>query len=251
MILLTNDDGIQAPGLHALYDAMKETDEVVVVAPESEMSAVGHAITLSDPLRVTEVERNGGLFGYALNGTPADCVKLAVRSLLKKFPDMVISGINRGANTGTNIIYSGTVSAATEGTILGVPSIAVSRDNFVGPNFSVAASFTRKLARHVREKGLPPGTLLNVNVPNLPREEIEGVDIVPQGKSRVVESFDKRMDPRHHTYYWQAGEMVIIEEDRGKDCWAIRHKRISVTPIHFDLTDYQSLEVIRDWKIAL
>lgn len=249
MILLTNDDGIQAPGLSALHDAIKTIDEVVVVAPETEMSAVGHAITLSDPLRVREIEKNSDFFGYAVNGTPADCVKIAVRAVLKKKPDMVISGINQGANVGTNIIYSGTVSAATEGTILGIPSIAVSLDSFVDSNFSFSASFAKKVALHVKEKGLPRGTLLNINVPNIPQNKIEGVEIVPQGKSRVVEEFDKRVDPRQHTYYWQTGEMVIMEEDKGTDCWAVHHNKVAITPIHYSLTDHDTIGLIRNWEL--
>ncbi len=251
MILLTNDDGIQAPGIYALYNAIKEIDEVAVVAPETEMSAVGHAITLSYPLRVTEITKNNSFFGYAVNGTPADCVKIAVKAILEKIPDMIVSGINQGANVGTNLIYSGTVSAATEGTILGIPSIAISLDSFVHSDFSFAASFAKKVALQVKENGLPRGTLLNVNIPSIPPDKIEGVEIVPQGKSRVVEEFDKRVDPRQHVYYWQTGEMKIIEEDEGTDCWAVHHNKISITPIHYNLTDYDSLEFIRDWGLRL
>ncbi|MBI5186190.1 MAG: 5'/3'-nucleotidase SurE [Nitrospinae bacterium] len=250
MILLTNDDGIRAPGLRALYESIKEVDEVCVVAPETEMSAVGHAITLSDPLRVKEIMKNGGFFGYAVSGTPADCVKIALKAILRKKPDMVLSGINQGANVGTNVIYSGTVSAATEGTILGIPSIAISLDSFVDTDFSAAAAFAKRLVSQIRKRAFPKGTLLNVNVPSVPADQIQGVEIVPQGKSRVVETFDKRVDPRQHTYYWQAGEMVIMEEDEGTDCWALRHKKISITPIHFDLTDYGNMDLIRGWEIG-
>lgn len=250
MILLTNDDGIRALGLRALYEAIKEVDEVCVVAPETEMSAVGHAITLSDPLRVKEVMQDRGFFGYAVNGTPADCVKIALKAILRQKPDMVISGINQGANVGTNVIYSGTVSAATEGTILGIPSVAISLDSFVDTDFSAAAAFAGKLVSHVKKHGLPKGTLLNVNVPSVPASQIQGVEIVPQGKSRVVEVFDKRVDPRQHIYYWQAGEMVIVDEDEGTDCWTVHHKKIAITPIHFDLTDYDSIDFIKGWDIG-
>lgn len=248
MILLTNDDGIQAPGLFALYQSIREMDDVVVVAPETEMSAVGHAITLSDPLRVKEVSRNGDFFGYAVSGTPADCVKIALKAVLDQKPDMVISGINQGANVGMNLIYSGTVSAATEGTILGIPSIAISLDSFIDPDFSFAASFAKKVALKVKEKGLPRGTLLNVNVPHVPEDKIQGVDVVPQGKSRVIEEFDKRIDPRQHTYYWQAGEMVMEDEDQGTDCWSVHHNRVSITPLHFDMTSHENIESIRQWN---
>ncbi len=249
MILLSNDDGIQAPGLSALCKALKEIDEVMVVAPETEMSAVGHAITLSDPLRVKEFIKDGDFFGYAINGTPADCVKIALNAILDKQPDIIVSGINQGANVGTNLIYSGTVSAATEGTILGIPSIAISFDSFLNTDFSVAAAFAKKVVLQVKEKGLPKGTLLNVNVPDVPADKIEGVEIVPQGKSRVIEKFDKRIDPRQHTYYWQTGEMVMVDEDEGTDCWSVHHNRISITPVQFDLTDYKNIAKIQEWGL--
>lgn len=248
-ILLTNDDGINAQGLTVLRDKIKEIAEVMVVAPETEQSAVGHAITLSDPLRVRKIDKDGEFIGYGVNGTPADCVKIAVRAILDTCPDMVISGINLGANIATNVIYSGTVSAATEGTILGIPSIAVSLATFVNPNFTAAASFTKKLALKVYEKGLPEGTLLNVNVPNLPEDGIKGVVFTRQGSSRFQEEFDKRTDPRGHIYYWQGGEMIFNEEDNDADSDAIRRDMISITPIHYDLTDYKFLEKIRRWEI--
>ena len=164
-ILLTNDDGIYAKGIEVLHEHLSKDHDVVVVAPETEQSAVGHAITLTDPLRVKSIDRNGTFFGYAVKGTPADCVKLAVNELMKPPPDLVVSGINLGANVGINEIYSGTVSAATEGTILGVPAIAVSINTFRDPDFRPAARFVRLLVRQVKEHGLPPYTSLNVNVP--------------------------------------------------------------------------------------
>ena len=250
-ILLTNDDGINAKGLCSLREKIKEIADVVVVAPESEQSAVGHAITLSDPLRVREVERNGEFFGYAVNGTPADCVKIAVRAILKTPPDLVISGINLGANIATNVIYSGTVSAATEGTLLGIPSIAVSLDTFINPDFTAAASFAKRLALTVYEKNLPDGTLLNVNIPNLPEEKIKGVVFTRQGSSRFREEFDKRRDLRGHIYYWQGGEMLFCEGDNDADCGIIKNEMISVTPIHYDLTDYKFLDELKNgnWKL--
>ncbi len=248
-ILLTNDDGINAKGLTSLRESVKEIADVVVVAPETEQSAVGHAITLSDPLRVREVERNGEFIGYAVSGTPADCVKIAVRAILKNPPDMIISGINLGANIATNVIYSGTVSAATEGTILGIPSIAISLTTFVSPDFSFAASFAKKLALTTYENGLPDGTLLNVNVPNIHQDRIKGVSFTRQGNSRFREEFDKRTDPRGHIYYWQGGEMLFFDGDGDADSGVIRNDMISITPIHFDLTDYKFLEELRKWKI--
>ncbi|MBI5183752.1 MAG: 5'/3'-nucleotidase SurE [Nitrospinae bacterium] len=248
-ILLTNDDGIRAKGLSLLYGAIKEIAEVVVVAPETEQSAVGHAITLSDPLRVTEIKDNQKTFGYAVNGTPADCVKIAVKAIMEMPPQLVISGINIGPNMGTDVIYSGTVSAATEGTILGIPSFAISLDTFKDPDFSYAASFAKRLALIVMEKGLPRGTSLNVNVPAVPEDKIRGVVITRQGKSRFVEGFDKRVDPRNRVYYWQTGKVIIEDVDEGADRVAVNNNMVSITPIHYDLTDHKSLEELKRWRI--
>jgi 5'-nucleotidase len=250
-ILVSNDDGINAKGIRMLAAELRKLGEVTVIAPDTERSAVGHAITLSDPLRVKEVREEGGeLFGYAVNGTPADCVKIAINALLPEPPDLVVSGVNLGANVATDIIYSGTVSAATEGTIMGVPSIAVSLNTFVNPDFQPAARFARLLAQEVRDRGLPQGTLLNVNVPNLPWDRVAGVVVVRQGKSRFVETFHKRIDPRNNTYYWQAGEMVVIEEGEDVDVAALRAGNITVTPIHYDLTNYSQLEPLKRWGLG-
>ena len=244
-ILLTNDDGIRAKGISALCEAIKEIAEVVVVAPETEQSAVGHAITLFDPLRVQEVKNNGKPFGYAVNGTPADCVKIAVKAIMEKPPHLIISGINLGANMGTDVIYSGTISAATEGTILGITSFAISLDTFSNPDFSYAATFAKRLALLVIEKGLPHGTSLNVNVPAVPEDRIKGVVITRQGKSRFVEGFDRRVDPRDHVYYWQTGKVMIEDVDEDADRVAVNNNMVSITPIHYDLTDHKSLEELK------
>ena len=189
LILLTNDDGIYAQGILAAWQELRKIGDVEVVAPDAERSAVGHAITLLLPLRAKEVVRRNVRFGYAVNGMPADCVKIAVKAILPRAPDLVVSGINLGSNTGTNVIYSGTVSAATEARILGIPSIAVSLATFTHPDFAYAARFTRKLALAVIAKGLPDKTLLNVNVPNIPEDKIKGVANTRQGDSRVEERF--------------------------------------------------------------
>ena len=248
-ILVSNDDGINAKGIRILAAELRKLGEVTVVAPDAERSAVGHAITLSDPLRVKEVREDGELFGYAVNGTPADCVKIAINALLPEPPELLVSGVNLGANVATDIIYSGTVSAATEGTIMGVPSIAVSLNTFVSPDFGPAARFARLLAAEAHERGLAQGTLLNVNVPNLPWDQLTGVVVVRQGRSRFVETFHKRIDPRNNTYYWQAGEMVVIEEGEDVDVAALRAGNITVTPIHYDLTNYAELEHLRRWNL--
>jgi 5'-nucleotidase len=221
---------------------------VLVVAPETEQSAVGHAITLTDPLRVKPINRNGVFFGYAVKGTPADCVKLAVNELMQPAPDLVVSGINLGANVGINVIYSGTVSAATEGTILGIPAIAVSINTFRETDFKPAARFVRLLAQQVAEHGLPPHTSLNVNVPAIPEQEIRGVKVVRQGITRFVEKFDRRVDPRDNVYYWQCGSTPPLEEDGNTDAHALASDYIAVTPIHHDLTNHDFLESLRSWS---
>jgi 5'-nucleotidase len=248
-ILLTNDDGINAPGLQALYKEMINHGEVYVVAPDSEKSAVGHAITLSDPLRVQNFQKNDNFFGYAVNGTPADCVKIAYWALNIK-PDILISGINLGSNTGINIIYSGTVSAATEGMFLNIPSFAISLTTFTNPNFEIAARFAAKLSKIVLEKGLPRGTLLNVNVPAVQNEDqIKGIVITRQGHAMYREEFDKRVDPHNRVYYWLTGQKIKLETEPDVDDRAILNDKISITPVQFDLTNYEFLDELREWEI--
>jgi 5'-nucleotidase len=251
-ILLTNDDGISAPGLQALHEALSDMADLMVVAPSGEMSAVGHAITLSDPLRVWEFEKDGRFFGYAVKGTPADCVKVAYWALLngRRKWDVVISGINHGANTGIDIIYSGTVSAATEGAILGIPSFAISVATFRKPDFSVAVDFARKMVNWILDHGLPAGVYLNINVPPLPREEIRGVRLTRQSLAVYEERYEVRRDPRNRVYYWLAGEKVGVESDDEVDEQAIRQGFISVTPLHYDLTSYEALRELRSWSLV-
>lgn len=244
-ILLTNDDGIYAPGLFALYQALKGDYEIHIVAPESEMSAVGHAITLISPIRVKSVRRSGKFYGYAVNGTPADCVKIACQELLESPPDMVLSGINVGANVGVNILYSGTVSAATEGAFLGIPSAAISLNTLKHPEFAFAARFSRRIIHFIQENGLSDGVSLNVNIPALPPEEIKGVCLTRQGTSRFEERFEKRNDPRGNVYYWLTGEKFIENGKPDNDSVALKKKMITITPIHYDLTAEQELERLK------
>jgi 5'-nucleotidase len=222
---------------------------VTVVAPDAERSAVGHAITTLTPLRVKEFRRGRELMGYATNGTPADCVKLGIGSVFKGDPpDLVVSGINLGPNTATNVIYSGTVSAATEARILGVPSIAISLAAFVDPEWTYAASLGRRIAAMVLERGLPPKVLLNVNVPNLPRSRIRGIRITRQGDSAFVEDFTVREDPRQQPYYWLAGSYQMDDDDSASDAWAVAHDYVSITPLSFDLTAHGALEDLAGWR---
>jgi 5'-nucleotidase len=223
---------------------------VTVVAPDRQQSAVGHAITMNYPLRAIPFRKNGEFFGYAVDGTPADAVKLGVRFLLKQKPDLLISGINHGSNTAINILYSGTVSAATEGTVLGIPSIAVSLTTHDQADFSYAAKFAARLAGRVVAEGLPQGTLLNVNVPAVPEEKISGVRVTRQGNSSWEDTFDVRRDPAGREYFWLTGSMAIRDTDPETDQIAVRENFISVTPIHYELTDRALLERMKQWSLG-
>ena len=247
-ILVSNDDGIDAPGLDALVRELKRVGDVTVVAPHQQQSAVGHAITMNSPLRVRKHSKNGRFFGYAVAGTPADCVKLGVRAILKQRPDLVVSGVNHGSNTAISVIYSGTVSAATEGTILGIPSIAVSLTTYAPADFIVAAKFARRLALEVMKRGLPAGTLLNVNVPPLPEAKIKGVRITRQGKAIWNDTFDARRDPANKEYYWLTGGLQNVDQDLVYDEAAIRSGYVSVTPIQYDLTNDNMIGVLEMWR---
>jgi 5'-nucleotidase len=248
-ILVSNDDGIDAPGILALVRKLKTIADVTVVAPDKQQSAVGHAITMNYPLRAVPFHKDNGFFGYAVEGTPADAVKLAVKYLLKNKPDMVVSGINHGSNTAINILYSGTVSAATEGTILGIPSIAVSLTTYDQADFSYAADVATRLVQLIMERGLPKGTLLNVNVPAVPPSEIRGVRLTRQGESSWDDTFDVRRDPANREYFWLTGKMRVTDTDPETDQIAIREKYVSITPIHHDLTDDAMLETMRSWGV--
>nr|WP_246325192.1 5'/3'-nucleotidase SurE [Dissulfurirhabdus thermomarina] len=242
---MTNDDGIHALGLCALYEALREEHEVHVVAPEAERSAVGHAITLADPLRARPIKRNGRPFGWAVSGTPADCVKLAVHELLPGPPDLVLSGINLGANVGINVLYSGTVSAATEAAILGLRAAAFSLDTYQDPDFCFAARFAADLVHWITVLPGPGAFALNVNIPALPPNRIRGLRLTRQGTARFVERFDRRTDPRGNVYYWQAGETLAETEPEDVDSRALRDGYISITPLQFELTHHAFLSMMQ------
>ena len=242
-ILITNDDGIHAPGLAALYQELCRLGEVSVVAPESEQSAVGHAISLSHPLRVRQVSLDGGVPGWAVSGTPADCVKIALAELLPTTPDLVVSGINLGPNVGINVLYSGTVSAATEASILGVRAMALSLDTYKNPDFREAALLAQGvLDRLLAWTGWTPEICLNVNLPALPQDQIQGIKFTRQDVGALVEHFERRVDPRERIYFWLAEVNERREPDLSTDFGALQAGYVSVTPIHHDLTHYPSLE---------
>jgi len=244
--LLTNDDGIYARGLSALYRELSKEADCLIVAPEVEQSAVGHAITLNRPLMIRRTNKDGSFLGYAVSGTPADCVKIGIKELSEKPVDLVISGINIGSNVGINVIYSGTVSAATEGSILGVPSMAISLGTLRNADYTVAADFARRMSRFMIKYFAGKSIALNINVPPLPRSEIKGIAVTRQGKARLIECFDKRVDPRERLYYWLAGETQLSEqEEPDSDGSALSRGMISITPIYHDMTRYDALDGLR------
>jgi 5'-nucleotidase len=249
-ILLTNDDGIYAPGLAALYRELKRLGEVTVVAPESEQSAVGHAISLITPLRVKEVSINGGVEGWAVSGTPADCVKIALAELLHQPPELVVSGINLGPNVGINVLYSGTVSAATEASILGVRGVAFSLNSYdKKADFATPAGLARHLLEQIKDwSGWTDGVCFNVNVPALPRDQIKGIRFTRQDTGPLVEHFERRVDPRRHVYYWLAEINERPALDLDTDYGALAQGYLTVTPLHHDLTDYANLKELQTLK---
>ncbi len=249
LILITNDDGIFAPGLTALKKALDPLGRVVVVAPDAERSASGHALTMVQTLRVAEVELDGQPFGRAVNGTPADCVKLAINNLLEQKPDLVVSGINPGPNTGTNVLYSGTVSAAMEGVICGVPAMAMSMGVLKScHDFTAAGEVARTFAEKILTNGLPEHLLLNINVPHVCKEDIKGVKITRQGIFRYRDKYELRQDPRGRDYYWLSLEDIhVLNPAEDVDAVALRQGYISVTPIHNDLTAYNHISHFESW----
>ncbi|NLJ59367.1 MAG: 5'/3'-nucleotidase SurE [Firmicutes bacterium] len=249
-ILVTNDDGIFADGIRILAQDLLNLGEVRVVAPDRERSATGHAITVLRPLRIESVKfPDSRIRAWAVDGTPSDCVKLAIEDLLEWKPDVLVSGINRGPNLGTDVLYSGTVSAAIEGAIYEIPSVAISVAAFENCNYPVAAEFGKQLVSIVAKMGLPPKTLLNVNVPSVERRDLAGVSITRLGARVWKDVFDRRVDPRGRAYYWMAGSVEESDGDLDIDSVAVRHNMISITPIHLDLTGYDLIDQLKTWDI--
>ncbi len=253
-ILLTNDDGIYAEGIRSLYKELSKEHEIYVVAPDHEQSATGHAITMHRPLRAEKITHlyKGSKGAWSVNGTPADCVKLAVEALLlDDLPELVISGINRGFNLGTDVLYSGTVSAAIEGAILGLPAVAVSIASVPdSPDFDMAATFISDLLKSIQEHTMDSDTVLNVNLPNISAADIKGVCITSLGIRFYQNSFEKRVDPRGKTYYWLAGKLVEKENQKNSDIVAVEKGFISITPLEFNLTNKKMIPVLNSWEIT-
>ncbi|AOT68114.1 5'/3'-nucleotidase SurE [Geosporobacter ferrireducens] len=251
-ILITNDDGIFAEGILKLACSLEKIAKIFIVAPDRQRSATGHAITMHEPIRASKVKLLDRNFeAWSVSGTPTDCVKLGIEVLLRERPDLIFSGINSGANLGTDVLYSGTVSAAIEGAILGFPSAAVSLADFSELDYDYAAEFSLTLAKKMMENKLPPDTLLNVNVPNCKKEEIRGVSITTLGVRKYKNSFIERIDPRGQAYYWLGGEIVDEDHLEGSDLYCVKNKMISITPIHFDLTKFNLIRDLESWNISL
>ncbi len=249
LILVTNDDGVMAPGIRHLVKYMMELGEVVVVAPDKPQSGMGHAVTITNPLRLEKITVDGGHDEYSCSGTPVDCVKLAVNRVLKRKPDLLVSGINHGSNSSISVIYSGTMSAAIEGAMEGIPSIGYSLlDYRFDADFTQAKKHILSIAANVLEHGMPQGICLNVNIPAVEEKDIAGIKICRQARGNWDEGFDYRKDPRGKDYYWLTGEFILHENSNETDEWALSNKYISVVPVQFDFTAHDLIPEITKWK---
>jgi len=250
LILVTNDDGISAPGIRTLISAMNEIGDVIVVAPDSPQSAMGHAITINSTLHCNEIKIDDGpQKEYSCSGTPADCVKLGINEILDRNPDICVSGVNHGSNSSINVIYSGTMSAAVEASIEGIPAIGFSLlDYSWNADFNSIKKYLIGITKKALEEGIPMGNALNINFPKLKEKEIKGIKICRQANAYWVEKFDKRSNPQGKEYYWLTGE--FINEDKGEDSdeWALENGYISIVPVKFDMTDHENIELLKNWK---
>ncbi|MBT8394415.1 MAG: 5'/3'-nucleotidase SurE [Flavobacteriaceae bacterium] len=251
LILVTNDDGITAPGLRTLIKVMNEIGDVIVVAPDSPQSGMGHAVTVDSTLFVETVEiDNGPQIEYSCSGTPADCVKLAKNQILNRLPDLCVSGINHGSNSSINVIYSGTMSAAIEAGLEGIPAIGFSLlDYSWNAKFEASEDYVRSIASNVLKNGLPEGIVLNVNIPKLDKKDIEGIKICRQAKAIWREEFDKRKNPQGRDYYWLTGKFVNLDNGEETDEWALKNNYVSVVPIQSDLTAHHTINELNKWKL--
>ena len=246
-ILVTNDDGIHSAGLTSLAKALSRVGDVWVVAPDRERTAVAHAVTLHKPLRIHQVEKQV----YAVNGTPVDCVNLALLNILPKRPHLLVSGINKGVNLGDDVLYSGTVSAAVEGTILGVPSMAVSQEGRDQFHFATGAHYAVRVARLILRQGLPEETLVNLNIPNRTVETVTGVRVTCLSRRRFENPIIEKVDPHGRSYFWIAGTRVSWSRNKDADHEAIAEGAVSLTPLHLDSTNYGALDQLRTWESAI
>jgi 5'-nucleotidase len=248
-ILITNDDGIDSPGLLALKQSLAPLGEVVVLAPAHSWSAAGHTKTMHKPMRVTRGTLSDGSEALVTTGSPSDCVALALLGILQRRPDLVVSGVNKGPNMGEDVTYSGTVAAALEAVVSGIPAIAASVDGWEGWDFEPAGRVVAQVAHEVLTRGLPAGTLLNVNVPSLPHDQLEGTLITRLGRRVYKDVLIERKDPRGESYYWIGGDPPDGEPLDGTDFWAVKHGYVSVTPLKLDLTDYSLMNTLHEWNL--
>ncbi|MCX6187789.1 MAG: 5'/3'-nucleotidase SurE [Bacteroidetes bacterium] len=249
LILVSNDDGITAPGIRTLVEAIKHLGEVIVVAPDSPQSAMGHAVTISRPLRLEKTNLYGDIASYQCSGTPADCVKLAVDKVFHRKPDLLVSGINHGSNSSINVIYSGTMSAAVEGAIEGIPSVGFSLCDFsYDADFSLAKKVATKMAENILLNGLPKGVLLNVNVPKILEANLQGYKVCRQANAKWQEEFNERLDPNNRKYYWLTGKFVNHDKGDDTDEWALANNYVSVVPVQFDLTAHHAISYLNTWN---
>lgn len=250
LILVTNDDGISSPGIIALVEAVKELGNVVVIAPDKPQSGVGHAITINATLRLNKTNFHNVKEEYSLSGTPVDCVKMATDRILKHKPDLIVSGINHGSNISINVIYSGTMSAAIEGAIDGIPSVGFSlMDYSINADFSTSKEVVKVVCRNILSKGLPGAICLNVNIPPLKLSELKGIKVCRQAKADWKEIFEERKDPYGRSYFWLTGEFVDMDGKNDTDVWAVKNSYASVVPVQFDMTGYSSLSALGKWKM--
>ena len=250
LILVTNDDGITAKGIKSLIEAVKPLGDILVVAPDKPQSGMGHAITIHDPLRLKKSNQFEGIESYTCSGTPVDCVKLAIYEVIKGRPTLLVSGINHGSNAATNILYSGTMSAAIEGAIENIPSIGFSLLDFdTDADFDASIHFARKISQLVLENGIPKGTCLNVNIPKDSLKDIKGIKISRQGQVFWEDSFDKRTDPFGNEYYWLSGDCTVKDNKEDTDLWALDHNFVSVVPSQFDMTAHHLITDLNKWEL--
>lgn len=248
LILVCNDDGITAPGIRNLIEVCKTFGDVVVVAPDKPQSAMGHAITINATIRVQPI-RSEGILEYACSGTPVDCIKLAVNKILHRKPDLLVSGINHGSNASINVIYSGTMSAAMEGAMEGIPSIGFSLCNHsIDADFTLSRQVTHKIISRALEDRMPAGVCLNVNIPDIAPEMLKGIRVCRQARANWEEEFDERRDPNGRPYYWLTGVFKNYDQGTDTDIWALENNYVSVVPCQFDITAHASLEHYKDWE---
>lgn len=250
LILITNDDGITAPGISALVEVMRTLGDVIVVAPDKPQSGMGHAITINSTLRINKVKVYGVLEEYSCSGTPVDCVKIAVNKIMKRKPDLCVSGINHGTNMSINVIYSGTMSAAIEGAIENIPSIGFSLcDNSIDADFSTAKKVVKTIAQNVLKKGLPKNVCLNVNIPQLKYDELKGIKVCRQARANWIEELDERKDPSGNQYFWLTGKFENYDaKKKDTDVWALDNGYVSVVPTQFDMTAHKAIKEIEKMK---